>query len=91
MGGATSPYRVLAERPPTEALRVLPVLDVRPLVLSEYATFDDEDFATVRYVADSDDVAQDGTVGSKNVPLWLYLVAGFTTAFGSAWAMFWGR
>ena len=64
---------------------------INPGFRSTQALFDDEDFATVRYVADSDDVAQDGTVGSKNVPLWLYLVAGFTTAFGSAWAMFWGR
>jgi len=51
MGVALSPYRVLGERPPAEALRALPVVEVRPpLVLSANATFDDEDFAVVRYV-----------------------------------------
>ena len=93
MGVALSPYRVLGERPPAEALRALPVIEVRaPLVLSANATFEDEDFAAVRYVAGSND-ARGATVGANNFPLWLYLVAGFTAAFGSvaAWAMFGGR
>lgn len=90
--GATSPYRVLGERPPADALRVLPVVEVRaPVVLSGNATFDDEDFATVRFVAEADDACT--RAPSTGVPLWFYLVAGFTVSFGlvASYAMFWGR
>ena len=93
MGGAISPYRVLGERPLAEALQPLPVVQARALASLENATSDDEDFATVRYVAGGDDGAVDKGLGAKTLPLWFYLVGGFTTAFGSlaAWAMFGGR
>lgn len=90
----STPYRVLAERPPADALRVLPVLEVRPpLVLSGTASFDDEDFATVRYVPDDETPGHPIFPREPNkLPLWFYLVAGFTVSFGgvAAWAMFGG-
>lgn len=93
MGVALSPYRVLGERPPAEALRALPVVEVRPpLVLSANATFDDEDFATVRYVVGDQDDALERVTPSAERPLWVYLSWGFVVAVGfvAVWALLLG-
>lgn len=92
MGVALSPYRVMAERPPAEALRALPVVEVRPpLVLSANATFDDEDFAVVRYVDEpgrheSPVVQPDSLDGFWNRRLVLMLLLGILTAFATVLA-----